>query len=84
MDMEVTERFKQMALNYKNQNSKIIKDAQGIPAFWCTRPNDSLFNFFKPPQVQEDDKNVDDETQKLLASDFEIGHFLRPGIIPAR
>lgn len=36
VDAEVTERFKQMALNYKNQHSKIIKDAQGIPAFWLT------------------------------------------------
>lgn len=199
VDAEVTERFKQMALNYKNQHSKIIKDAgQGIPAFWLTvfkntqtmadmiqphdepvlahltnvnivyktdpmsyvlefhfspnpyfkdavltkqyfmrckvdqdepfnfegpeifkctgctiqwnpsknvtvktikkqqkhkqrgvirtltktLPNDSFFNFFNPPQVQEDDKNVDDETQMLLASDFEIGHFLRARIIP--
>lgn len=47
-----------------------------------TLPNDSFFNFFNPPQVQEDDKNVDDETQMLLASDFEIGHFLRARIIP--
>ena len=28
---EVTERFKQMALNYRNQHSKIIREAQGIP-----------------------------------------------------
>ncbi|KAL9704750.1 hypothetical protein quinque_008268 [Culex quinquefasciatus] len=27
--------------------------------------------------VQEDEKNVEDETQMLLTSDFEIGHFLR-------
>lgn len=198
VDAEVTERFKQMALNYKNQHSKIIKDAQGIPAFWLTvfkntqtmadmiqphdepvlahltnvnivyktdpmsyilefhfspnpyfkdavlskqyfmrcavdqdepfnfegpeifkctgcaiqwnpsknvtvktikkqqkhkqrgvirtltktLPNDSFFNFFNPPQVQEDDKDVAEETQMLLASDFEIGHFLRARIIP--
>ncbi|KAL1376936.1 hypothetical protein pipiens_016594 [Culex pipiens pipiens] len=36
VDVEVTERFKRMALNLKNQHSKIIKDAQGIPAFWLT------------------------------------------------
>lgn len=198
MDAEVTERFKRMALNYKNQHSKVIKESQGIPAFWLTvfkntqtmadmiqphdepllehltnvnivyktdpmsyvlefhfspnaffkdavltktyfmrcqvddeepfsfegpeiykctgcsiqwnpsknvtvktvkkqqkhkqrgvirtltktLPNDSFFNFFNPPQVQDDDKNVDDETQMLLASDFEIGHFLRARIIP--
>lgn len=198
IDAEVTERFKRMALNYKNQHSKVIKESQGIPAFWLTvfkntqtmadmiqphdeallehltnvnivyktdpmsyvlefhfspnaffkdavltktyfmrcqvdeeepfsfegpeiykctgcsiqwnpsknvtvktvkkqqkhkqrgvirtltktLPNDSFFNFFNPPQVQDDDKNVDDETQMLLASDFEIGHFLRARIIP--
>ncbi|EAT42915.1 AAEL005567-PA [Aedes aegypti] len=198
IDAEVTERFKRMALNYKNQHSKVIKESQGIPAFWLTvfkntqtmadmiqphdepllehltnvnivyktdpmsyvlefhfspnayfkdailtktyfmrcqvdeeepfsfegpeiykctgctiqwnpsknvtvktvkkqqkhkqrgvirtltktLPNDSFFNFFSPPQVQDDDKNVDDETQMLLASDFEIGHFLRARIIP--
>ena len=32
--------------------------------------------------MQEDDKNVDDETQMLMASDLEIGHFLRARIIP--
>lgn len=198
MDAEVTKRFERMALNYKNQHSKVIKESKGIPAFWLTvfkntqtmadmiqphdepllehltnvnivyktdpmsyvlefhfspntyfkdavltktyfmrcqvdeeepfsfegpeiykctgctiqwnpsknvtvktvkkqqkhkqrgvirtltktLPNDSFFNFFNPPQVQDDDKNVDDETQMLLASDFEIGHFLRARIIP--
>lgn len=198
LDAEVTERFKRMALNYKNQHSKVIKESQGIPAFWLTvfkntqtmadmiqshdepvlahltnvnivyktdpmsyvlefhfspnpyfkesvltktyfmrcqvdkeepfsfegpeiykctgctiqwnptknvtvktikkqqkhksrgvirtltktLPNDSFFNFFNPPHVPDDEKNVDDETQMLLASDFEIGHFLRARIIP--
>lgn len=36
MDDTLTERFKRMALNYKNQHSKIIKDSSGIPAFWLT------------------------------------------------
>lgn len=36
VDSVVTERFKRMALNYKNQHSKIIKEGQGIPAFWLT------------------------------------------------
>ncbi|EDS39745.1 nucleosome assembly protein [Culex quinquefasciatus] len=36
----------------------------------------------QPAQVQEDEKNVEDETQMLLTSDFEIGHFLRARIIP--
>uniref|UniRef100_A0A8D8C9P0 Nucleosome assembly protein 1-like 4 n=1 Tax=Culex pipiens TaxID=7175 RepID=A0A8D8C9P0_CULPI len=36
----------------------------------------------QPAQVQEDEKNVEDETQMLITSDFEIGHFLRVRIIP--
>lgn len=32
--------------------------------------------------MQEDEKNVEDETQMLITSDFEIGHFLRVRIIP--
>ncbi|XP_055614439.1 nucleosome assembly protein 1-like 4, partial [Uranotaenia lowii] len=36
LDAEVTERFKRMALNYKNQHSNLIKDSKGIPAFWLT------------------------------------------------
>lgn len=36
MDAEVTKRFERMALNYKNQHSKVIKESKGIPAFWLT------------------------------------------------
>lgn len=100
VDAEVTERFKQMALNYKctgctiqwnpskNVTVKTIKKQQKhkqrgvIRTLTKTLPNDSFFNFFNPPQVQEDDKDVAEETQMLLASDFEIGHFLRARIIP--
>ena len=41
-------------------------------------PNDFFFIFFNPPDVVEDDE----ETQGILATDFEIGHFLRARIIP--
>lgn len=36
VDSEVTDQFKRMALNYKKQHSKVIKESQGIPAFWLT------------------------------------------------
>lgn len=53
-----------------------------------TVKNDSFFNFFDPPKVPEnkDDVNEDDEvdaeTQELLTSDFEVGHYIRERIIP--
>lgn len=46
-----------------------------------TVQDDSFFNFFNPPQVPENGE-VDDETQALLTSDFEIGHYIREKIIP--
>lgn len=43
-------------------------------------PNDSFFNFFNPPQAPEDKDDFD--SQGILSTDFEIGHFLRARIIP--
>jgi len=46
---------------------------------------DSFFNFFDPPVVPTPDDGVeemDEETEALLAADFEIGHFFRDRIIP--
>ncbi|XP_055904638.1 nucleosome assembly protein 1-like 1 [Eupeodes corollae] len=45
-------------------------------------PNDSFFNFFKPPEIPDDKSEVDEDSQGILATDFEIGHFLRARIIP--
>ncbi|XP_026687391.1 nucleosome assembly protein 1-like 1-B, partial [Diaphorina citri] len=48
-----------------------------------TEPNDSFFNFFNPPTVPEDpNAEIDEETQALLSSDFEIGHYIRERVIP--
>ncbi|XP_014763071.2 nucleosome assembly protein 1-like 1 [Drosophila ananassae] len=44
-------------------------------------PTDSFFNFFNPPEVPADEE-IDDDSQQILATDFEIGHFLRARIIP--
>ncbi|XP_028406490.1 nucleosome assembly protein 1-like 1 isoform X1 [Dendronephthya gigantea] len=41
---------------------------------------DSFFNFFTPPEVQEEE--MDEETEQLLEADFEIGHFFRENLIP--
>jgi len=43
---------------------------------------DSFFNFFDPPEMPEDEDDLDEETEALLAVDFEIGHFFRERLIP--
>ncbi|XP_017070173.1 nucleosome assembly protein 1-like 1 [Drosophila eugracilis] len=45
-------------------------------------PTDSFFNFFNPPEVPANEDEIDDESQQILATDFEIGHFIRARIIP--
>jgi len=46
-----------------------------------TVKNDSFFNFFEPPKVEEEEE-PDEDTEALLTADFEIGHFFRENIIP--
>ena len=46
-----------------------------------TISNDSFFNFFAPPEVSESG-DLDDDSEAILAADFEIGHFLHERIIP--
>lgn len=71
----------------KNVTIKTIKKKQKHKARGAVRtitkqvPNDSFFNFFSPPIVTEESK-LDDESQGILATDFEIGHFLKARIIP--
>ncbi|XP_077995080.1 nucleosome assembly protein 1-like 1 isoform X2 [Glandiceps talaboti] len=71
----------------KNVTVKVIKKKQKHKGRGTTRTvtktvqNDSFFNFFNPPQVP-DDAEMDEETEVLLAADFEIGHFFRERVIP--
>ena len=44
--------------------------------------NDSFFNFFAPPAIPENEEELDEDTQELITSDFEIGHYIRERIIP--
>lgn len=72
----------------KNLTVKTIKKKQKHKARGAVRtvskqvPNDSFFNFFAPPDCPEDESKLDEESQNILATDFEIGHFLRARIIP--
>lgn len=73
----------------KNVTVKTIKKNQkhksrgSMRTVTKTVQNDSFFNFFSPPVVPEDSEaELDDETQALLTSDFEIGHYIRERIVP--
>ncbi|XP_056614331.1 nucleosome assembly protein 1-like 4b isoform X2 [Triplophysa dalaica] len=44
-------------------------------------PNDSFFNFFNPIKVSPE-KELDEDAEYTLATDFEIGHFFRERIVP--
>jgi len=71
----------------KNVTVKLIKKVQKHQGRGQKRTitksvqNDSFFNFFTPPEHQID-QDLDEETQELLAADYEIGHFFRERIIP--
>ncbi|XP_063705690.1 nucleosome assembly protein 1-like 1-A [Culicoides brevitarsis] len=70
----------------KNVCVKTIKKKQKHKARGAVRtitkqvPNDSFFNFFAPP-LAADDSNMDEESEAILTTDFEIGHFLRSRLI---
>ncbi|XP_011175504.1 nucleosome assembly protein 1-like 1 isoform X1 [Solenopsis invicta] len=73
----------------KNVTVKTIKKNQkhksrgSMRTVTKTVQNDSFFNFFTPPIVPEDSQaDMDDETQSLLTSDFELGHYIRERIVP--
>jgi len=73
----------------KNVTVKTIKKKQkhksrgSVRTITKTIQNDSFFNFFSPPVMPEDpDAEVDEDTQSLLTSDFEIGHYIRERIVP--
>lgn len=73
----------------KNVTVKMIKKKQkhksrgSVRTITKTVQNDSFFNFFNPPAFPDDDEiEVDEDTQALLAADFEIGHYIREHIVP--
>ncbi|XP_043267123.1 nucleosome assembly protein 1-like 1-B isoform X2 [Venturia canescens] len=65
---------------HKNQKHKSRAATRVVTK---TIHNDSFFNFFSPPVVPDDaDAELNDDTQRLLTSDFEIGHYIRERIVP--
>lgn len=71
----------------KNVTVKTVKKKQKHKGSGTTRTitktvqSDSFFNFFNPP-TPPDEEEMDEDTEALLASDFEIGHFIRERIVP--
>jgi len=71
----------------KDVTKKLVKKKQkqkgGSQVRFVTKTvrTDSFFNFFDPPDVDIEEE-LDDETEELLAADFEIGDFFRQRLIP--
>merc|ERR1712168_941607 len=72
----------------KNITQKQVKKKQKHKGRGQTRiitkmvKTDSFFNFFDPPEMPEDEDDLVQETEELLAVDFDIGHFFRERLIP--
>ncbi|XP_066600029.1 nucleosome assembly protein 1-like 1 [Prorops nasuta] len=72
----------------KNVTIKTIKKNQkhksrgSMRTVTKTVQNDSFFNFFSPPEILENEVNVDSAVEALLVSDYEIGHYIRERIVP--
>jgi len=71
----------------KNLTEKLVKKKQkqkgGTQVRYVNKivKTDSFFNFFDPPDIEDEDE-LDEETEELLAADFEIGDFFRQRLIP--
>uniref|UniRef100_A0A3B3Q5W9 Nucleosome assembly protein 1-like 1 n=1 Tax=Paramormyrops kingsleyae TaxID=1676925 RepID=A0A3B3Q5W9_9TELE len=81
----------------KNVTLKTIKKKQKhkgrgtVRTVTKTVPNDSFFNFFSPPEGRSSTNPglyrrsyffSDEDSEAVLAADFEIGHFIRERIVP--
>eukprot|EP00249_Psilotum_nudum_P014497 c24853_g2_i2 orf=287-1402(+) len=75
----------------KNLTEKVLrkkpkKGSRNTKPVTKTEQCESFFNFFKPPQVPEDDDDIDqdvaEELQDLMEQDYDIGSTIRDKIIP--
>lgn len=72
----------------KNVTVKTIRKKQkhksrgAVRTVTKTVQNDSFFLFFNPPSQGGEGTELDEDTQALLAADFEIGHFLKDRVVP--
>lgn len=73
-------------LTQKVMRKKVKKGAKNTKPIMKTEACESFFNFFSPPQVPEDDEDIDqdkaEELQDMMEQDYEIGSTIRDKIIP--
>lgn len=73
-------------LTQKLLKKKPRKGSKNAKPITKTEDCESFFNFFNPPQVPDDDDDLDEDTaeelQNQMEQDFEIGSTIRDKIIP--
>lgn len=74
------------SLTQKVLKKKPKKGSKNAKPITKTENCDSFFNFFNPPQVPEDDDDIDEDTaeqlQNQMEQDYDIGSTIRDKIIP--
>ncbi|KAK1258283.1 hypothetical protein QJS04_geneDACA017998 [Acorus gramineus] len=80
------EWFPGKSLTQKILKKKPRKGSKNTKPITKTEKCDSFFNFFNPPQVPEDDNEIDEEIaeelQNQMELDYDIGSTIRDKIIP--
>lgn len=73
-------------LTQKLLKKKPKKGSKNAKPITKTENCESFFNFFNPPQVPDDDEDIDEETaeelQNLMEQDYDVGSTIRDKIIP--
>eukprot|EP00262_Sarcandra_glabra_P000349 TRINITY_DN1040_c0_g1_i5.p1 TRINITY_DN1040_c0_g1~~TRINITY_DN1040_c0_g1_i5.p1 ORF type:complete len:380 (+),score=127.66 TRINITY_DN1040_c0_g1_i5:139-1278(+) len=80
------EWFPGKSLTQKLLKKKPKKGSKNAKPITKTEDCESFFNFFNPPQVPEDDDDIDEDTaeelQNQMEQDYDIGSTIRDKIIP--
>lgn len=73
-------------LTHKVLKKKPRKGSKNVKPITKTENCESFFNFFNPPQLPEDDDDIDEDTaeelQNSMEQDYDIGSTIRNKIIP--
>ncbi|XP_039004889.1 nucleosome assembly protein 1;2-like isoform X2 [Hibiscus syriacus] len=73
-------------LTQKLLKKKPKKGSKNAKQITKTEDCESFFNFFNPPQLPDDDEDIDEDTaeelQNLMEQDYDIGSTIRDKIIP--
>ncbi|XWS70020.1 hypothetical protein CRYUN_Cryun03dG0013200 [Craigia yunnanensis] len=73
-------------LTQKLLKKKLKKGSKNAKPITKTEDCESFFNFFNPPQIPDDDEDIDEDTaeelQNQMEQDYDIGSTIRDKIIP--